>query len=320
MSMFVPWEARDGWTDVTPIAQAEAPNPLVPINYAPEYISAMATFRWILAQYELSKRVLDLTFEIVKMNPAHYTVWAYRSKTLLYLKDSLEDGVQLLIKELGILDELVRMHLKNYQVWQHRRIIVTSLSDPSREIPFTTRALAFDAKNYHTWAYRQWALSHFYSDPAEHGVVWKEELKFTDNLLDNDVRNNSAWNHRWFVVFARLEKASESVQNEEVRFAKIRIDLAPNNPSAWNYLRGILDHFSLSYLPHLQWAQRLRSPADCEAEVVLAMEFLADIFSVSNEIAKVEEIYNALAKQADPMRKGYWNWKKSQICAAASDY
>ena len=105
------------------------------------------------------------------------------------------------------------------------------------------------------------------------------------------------------------------------------------------FVGSILDHFSLSYLPHLQWAQRLRSPADCEAEVVLAMEFLADIFSVSNEIAKVEEvrlicnleavvpelrsllqIYNALAKQADPMRKGYWNWKKSQICAAASDY
>ena len=42
---------------------------------------------------------------------------AYRSKTLLALKDTEEDGQKLLIKELAILDELVKVHLKNYQVW-----------------------------------------------------------------------------------------------------------------------------------------------------------------------------------------------------------
>lgn len=38
-------------------------------------ISAMSTFRYILKQNEMSKRVLDLTSAIVKLNPAHYTVW-----------------------------------------------------------------------------------------------------------------------------------------------------------------------------------------------------------------------------------------------------
>lgn len=38
-------------------------------------VSAMSTFRYILQQEELSKRVLELTAEIVKINPAHYTVW-----------------------------------------------------------------------------------------------------------------------------------------------------------------------------------------------------------------------------------------------------
>ena len=42
---------------------------------------------------------------------------AYRSKTLLALKDTEEDGIKLLIKELALLDELVKVHLKNYQVW-----------------------------------------------------------------------------------------------------------------------------------------------------------------------------------------------------------
>lgn len=35
----------------------------------------MSAFRYILEQEELSKRVLDLTAEIVKFNPGHYTVW-----------------------------------------------------------------------------------------------------------------------------------------------------------------------------------------------------------------------------------------------------
>ena len=85
---------------MVPIAQAESDRPLVPINYSQECghssssrpaqrthadqtelphhltdISAMSTFRYILSQQELSVRVLELTGEIVKMNPAHYTVW-----------------------------------------------------------------------------------------------------------------------------------------------------------------------------------------------------------------------------------------------------
>lgn len=46
---------------------------LIPVSLADT--SAMSTFRYILSQQELSKRVLELTGEIVKMNPAHYTVW-----------------------------------------------------------------------------------------------------------------------------------------------------------------------------------------------------------------------------------------------------
>ena len=143
---------------------------------------------------------------------------------------------------------------------QHRHVIVTSLADPSREIPFTTRALGFDAKNYHTWAYRQRALSHFYQDQLHHPEIWNQELSFTESMLNNDVRNNSAWNHRWFTVFERFQKPSERTIDEEIkqvllvtndvtaqanlqtlcmyRFTKAKIELAPNNPSAWNYLRG----------------------------------------------------------------------------------
>lgn len=142
-------------------------------------------------------------------------------------------------EELDLLDQLVQYHLKSYQVWcdiyfrtwkrqstdvgpglirrQHRRTIILALNDPSRELDFTAKALAIDEKNYHTWAYRQWVLCHFWStarslspeDAAalsperrdEVDQVWRGELEYVDKLLESDIRNNSAWNHRFFVSF-----------------------------------------------------------------------------------------------------------------------
>ena len=97
---------------------------------------------------------------------------------------------------------------------------MTALNDPSHELGFTSRALELDAKNYHTWAYRQWALSHFYAQDDAHDV-WQGELAYVNQLLAEDVRNNSAWNHRWFVVFARATPASADVVDRENRCAPL---------------------------------------------------------------------------------------------------
>jgi protein farnesyltransferase/geranylgeranyltransferase type-1 subunit alpha len=121
---------------------------------------------------------------------------------------------------------------------QHRRTIVTALQSSLRELPFTTRALSFDSKNYHTWAYRQWVLCHFFSsqttplpvaervetasaeeDEKRRTEVWEGELEYTRKLLEKDVRNNSAWNHRFFVAFESGEGGGEK---EEVVQREIR--------------------------------------------------------------------------------------------------
>ena len=49
-----------------------------------------------------------------------------------------------------------------------------------------------DSKNYHVWSHRQWLCSRF--------GAFDSELAFVDRLLASDVRNNSAWNHRFFVL------------------------------------------------------------------------------------------------------------------------
>ena len=64
------------WADVEPIAQNEGgSHPLAAIAYGEEYSEAMAYLRAVMAKDDLSERVLDLTKDIIIMNPSHYTVW-----------------------------------------------------------------------------------------------------------------------------------------------------------------------------------------------------------------------------------------------------
>ncbi len=71
-----------------------------------------------MAINEMSRRALELTEDIIGMNPAHYTVWLYRAKILKSLweaeETSVEEGVML---ELDWLDGISERTLKNYQIW-----------------------------------------------------------------------------------------------------------------------------------------------------------------------------------------------------------
>ena len=69
---------------------------------------------------------------------------------------------------------------------------------------------------------------------------------FIENMLISDIRNNSAWHHRFFVVRAcgirEGEEDHAHVFDRVLLYVKHSISIVPNNPAAWNYLRGILQH------------------------------------------------------------------------------
>ncbi|GAA5953035.1 hypothetical protein JCM21900_005046 [Sporobolomyces salmonicolor] len=345
---YVPWAKRKGWEDLQPIPQNDAPKCLVPIAYPEHYRDAMDTFRAIVAQQERSERTLELTELIIQMNPGHYSIWKYRADTLLELKTNL-------VEELDLLDALVKHHLKSYQVWQHRRTIVLALNDPSRELDFTSKALSLDSKNYHTWAYRQWVLCHFFGDlsltPEDRASlseedknkrkgVWQGELEYVDKLLTEDIRNNSAWNHRFFVCFESGQMGPEEVGESEIQYAKVKLAISPNNPSAWNYLRGVLTRLSLPLTTAIPFATPLalntplsmppNEPAvseKAELPAWLAIEFLAD--AKAEEALKEEEEGSRKTKgqeaavlftsliEFDPIRRYYWTFRAQEAVSVA---
>ncbi|KAG6336999.1 hypothetical protein ID866_2100 [Astraeus odoratus] len=315
---------RPEWQDVVPLEQYEGVRPLAPIFYTPEYKDATDYFRGIVKSGEKSPRVLDLTENIIRQNPAHYSAWQYRYKTLMALNAPLDE-------ELRLMDELAVKYLKTYQVWHHRRLLVQQTCKPAPELEFIASCLQVDAKNYHTWSYRQWLLAHF-NDAA----LWANELEFVDRMLDADVRNNSAWHHRFFVVFQSGVRQGEEDRNDVVRreltYVKVKISFAPNNASAWNYLRGVLDISKTPYSAFTSFVtpyceaeppqlddtstdiMDLDDPLpsqDAQLPCTAAIEFMADIHErLGGDSLRVAiDHWSSLANTHDTSRKKYWEYR-----------
>ena len=63
-----------------------------------------------------------------------------------------------------------------------------------------------DQKNYHAWQHRQWVLQTF--------KLFEQELEYIDRLILDDIRNNSAWNQRFFVIQHRSGWSGDVVAKE----------------------------------------------------------------------------------------------------------
>ncbi|KAF2212549.1 hypothetical protein CERZMDRAFT_84224 [Cercospora zeae-maydis SCOH1-5] len=301
------------WADITPLPTDEGgPNPLAAIAYPEEYGELMSYLRAIMAQTEHSPRVLTLTEDLISLNPAHYTVWLYRAKTLFELNYDLR-------KELEWLNEKALAHQKNYQIWHHRNLIVDKLDTVEGEQDFVEQMFEADGKNYHVWSYRQWLVRRF--------DLWegKGELEFTERMLAKDVRNNSAWNHRWYVINGREEDGvkgitDETIRKREILFVQEAIAKAPQNQSPWNYLRGIVRRSGMDVGELKGFAEEYADLSKAEGvRSSHALDLLADVLAgEENGKGKAKEALDLLATRYDPIRKNYWEYRKSLLALPES--
>lgn len=68
--------------------------------------------------------------------------------------------------------------------------------------------------------------------------LFDDELIYVDKLISDDVRNNSAWNQRFFVL--KHTGFTTDVLQREIHYVMNRIRFVKNNESTWNFLRGLL--------------------------------------------------------------------------------
>lgn len=237
--------------------------------------------------------------------------------------------------------------------------MIDQLDSPAGEVEFINKMFEQDAKNYHVWSYRQWLVRRFSlwddkpsttssstksktptqsSEQAENGEsasgpegagAAQGELTEIERLLDLDVRNNSAWNHRFFLINGRDEqdpRKSSTEQNtrlrsdpatlsREIAFAKSAIRKAPQNQSPWNYLRGTLTRAGEPLSSIRGFAEEFAS-LDEEDKVRSshALEVVAEVLAAEKgQKEKAGKAYDLLAIKFDPIRANYWNHLKGKL-------
>jgi protein farnesyltransferase/geranylgeranyltransferase type-1 subunit alpha len=283
---------------------------------------------------EYTPRTLRLTEHIIKLNPAHYTVWLYRASIIFALQCPISE-------EIAWLNTIALANLKNYQIWHHRHLLVdhyypTIAADPAAlqsfaasETDFLTQILTKDTKNYHVWSYRSYLVRKL--------GLWKSdderERRSVETLIDDDVRNNSAWSHRFFVVFNDPEHSTEGVAatevdpavpaeiiDREVRYAQDKIYLAPQNQSPWNYLRGVLVKGGRKLADVEEFVgEFVKNIGEDEEEVRSShgLDLLAEIYGEKGDKGKAEVCLKRLAEKWDPIRAGYWDWRRQMLDASS---
>jgi protein farnesyltransferase/geranylgeranyltransferase type-1 subunit alpha len=297
----------------------------------------MSYLRAVMAVKERSPRVLDLTAHIIDLNPAHYTVWIFRASILFALKSDL-------FAELKWVNEVALANEKNYQIWHHRQLLIDNIYpllsserakvlDLARsESAFMARMFGLDSKNYHVWSYRQYFVRKLDLFPSQSDDP--SELTTVERLLDQDVRNNSAWAHRFFIVFSdpghstegskaleRDEKLPEEIIEREIEFSKKQIRRAPQSQSGWNYVRGVLrkggrelpsmEAFAMEFV-RLGWEGGTEAVRSSHA-----LEMLGDIWTERGEVERADEALRLLGERYDRVRRNYWEYRREELKAGA---
>lgn len=299
------YEDDPAWADVVPLPTDEGgSNPLAAIAYTEDYEETMSYLRAVMAANEFSQRALDLTEDLIDMNPAHYTVWLFRAQCLFATNADLK-------AELQWLNETALENQKNYQIWHHRNLIVDKLDSCEGEADFVAQMFEKDAKNYHVWSYRQWLVGRF--------GLWDEgELEFTEALIEKDVRNNSAWNHRWYVINGKKGAAGvkdEAIRQREIDFAKAAITKAPQNECPWNYLRAVTKKGGVGLSSLQDFVSRYASIEEPDAvQSSYALDLMADILAEDGTNKQVAGVaLDMLASKYDPIRKNFWEYRKGLL-------
>lgn len=204
---------------------------------------------------------------------------------------------------------------------------------PKDEPTFLMEMFAQDTKNYHVWTYRHWLVRRF--------KLWDSprELADVESLINSDVRNNSAWNHRFMLKFGprcndepaglpgsndlpasekgRLDVVDEEAVDLELEYAKQKILLAPQNRSPWAYARGVLRVAGRGLEEWREFCGRFVGD-DGAVKSTHALEWLADVYLGQEDMkSEAVRLLGLLKERFDPVRKNYWEYRIRMVEPAA---
>ena len=190
------------------------------------------------------------------------------------------------------------------------------------------------------WSHRQWIIN-----TINHPSIWEDEIEYTNHLIAQDIRNNSAWNQRWFAThYGKKRPMSVEKAKNEVEYAIKITSEDPYNESPLRYLvalvreqhklnkqyndkndnDGVDDGNSISassefisFTSHVEnELQQLKETLGCGNDCPTLISALIDILEMKgNSDSKVQaaDMANELAFKFDLVRKKYWLMREGKL-------
>jgi len=203
-----------------------------------------------------SPDALDLTTQLLAINPEFYTIWNYRRNILvkgIFPIMSPGEVNNLLSADLTLTMAALRQHPKVYWIWNHRRWCLEHVPDGpdednngwrkanwAKELYVAEKMLDADARNFHAWHYRRYVLASM-AVPYTHD----RELAYTTRKIESNFSNFSAWHQRAKVYTSLWEHGLEEynmgrVKDEEFELIKQALYTDPGDQSVWLYHRWLV--------------------------------------------------------------------------------
>ncbi|XP_072936684.1 geranylgeranyl transferase type-2 subunit alpha [Epargyreus clarus] len=192
----------------------------------------------------LDKELLELTGNCLSSNPDILTLWNIRRETLIEFSKSGKSDEEMSKQyddELRLTEYCLKRNPKSYGAWYQRQWVLLTRPDPDwkTELDLCQKYLKFDERNFHTWDYRRFVVSH-YKAPLQ------EEFDFTTEKIHDNFSNYSAWHYRSKMLvelYPDLEGGrpiKDNYHKHELKMVQSAAFTDPDDTSAWFYLRWLL--------------------------------------------------------------------------------
>lgn len=281
------YSEREEWKDIQPHPLPQKPGDAFQVTYTKEYLDLMGYFLAVLDKREVSDRAIAIASEVIDKFPAHYTAWWY--KCFILEKKGYDFK-----NEVSIVSKLIDRSPKSYQAWQYRQFLFDRVSEDKfaeiDEVPFMKNVFANDAKNFHAWSFAIWYADRF--------KKYKDIYDLAVYQIQQDMRNNSAWNARKAMVDfmksdieAEFDAAAESL-NEITK-----------NEAAVNYAIAMVEEKPELIEKFKALGQKLyeRNPKNAQA-----LHILLWVATDEDNKEMIKKLCNELIV-ADPIRKPYYS-------------
>lgn len=152
-------------------------------------------------------------------------------------------------------------------------------------------------------------------------------------MLEDDVRNNSAWNQRWFVTHRGSKSIPFPIEDarQEVIFSISQAQQDPYNESPWKYFVALIkEQFRLigtspKFVSLIDYSEKAlketkenfeqessKDGMECTHLIAAHIDIL-EMKGDGASVSRAMEFAKLLESRYDPVRKKYWKLRAQQL-------